>query len=632
MADELYFDKNPARCVRYMWDRCLEWWRSIEDRVQEEYDMSLGYDAWMAQKADMGFSDLTVPLIYVMAEARKATMLELLLRQEPFFRVDPLDEYSSLARVAAERKESALQNMRRDLDWDSSILDLFDACEFSSHAWVSLEQEELQIGPQHGLLATSDLYGTKKLFNTFRVYSPGQVIIDGFQQRESALPSKFKLSWMPYHELKQRFPERVGDWITKYARTKDDSAYYNPNEAKARNDKSSSITTLWQGGGGGSDSDSGKGFLVAEGHLWVTMSEQPDERVRVIYHFLPEVTHGPNETESSQYGYRLSVDALGSPFPFDSVSSMVYVARGRSLPYTIEGMSTARLLLPLQREFSDELATERDLDRQYLQPQMAFDQRFLVGKEQPQEPGQHWVFNNRGNPNFNIRDAIVPLHTTTPNRAYLTNTRQEVRALMELIAAASEATTGGRTDPNEKVGIFQQRSAGGATRINLTFFHHAQTLLRAAGSIMSIMAEAEDQYLNPGIRADSKTFGRATALSRADILTPSQMGIPALSQYSTREAEKVMWLTVGEVINNMMDDMGMEVKVMLVEDILRSQTRNEMRVQQYKQAASAGITAALQMQAAQALAPQLGGPTGDGGGPQASPMLARKQSKQNIGA
>jgi hypothetical protein len=309
---------------------------------------------------------------------------------------------------------------------------------------------------------------------------------------------------------------------------------------------------------------------------------------------------------------------------------MLIVGRGRSLPYTIDGMSTARLILPLQREFSDELATERDLDRQYLQPQMAYDQRFLIGREQPGEPGSNWIYHNDGNdPSFDIRKAIVPLNTFTPNRGYLTNTRQEIRALSELISAASEATTGGRTDPNEKVGIFKERAAGGASRINLTFFQHAATLAKAAGSIMSIMAEVDDQYLNPGIRAKSETWGSPTALSRADILTPSQMGIPALSQYSTREGEKVMWLTVGEVINNMLGDAGMETKVMLVEDILRSQLRNEVRVQQYKQSAARGIQQAQMMQMVQTMAPAISAGVNNKG---QSPKLAQQNQRQLAGA
>ncbi len=622
ISSEFYFDKNPARYAKFLWDRCTEWWRSIEGQVQEEYDMAMGRDAWMMKKGAMGFSDLTIPLIYVISEARKATMLEMLLRKEPFFRFEPIDENSVMARVSAERKEDAMQNMRQDLEWDQVILDLFDSCEFSSHSWVSIEQRELRIGPQHGLLATSDLYGTNKLFNTFGVLSPGQVIIDGFRPNDHQVPSRFKLAFMPYHELVRRYPERTGDWIRKYAKKKEDSAYYNPNESKKG--RSTDVQGMFDQQGS-DDWNSGDGFLVAEGHLWVPFSDDPENPRHIIYTFLPEVTQGATETDNSQWGHRLSVEETGVPFPFEGISGLVQMARGRTLPYTMEGVGTAKLLLPLQREFSDELATERDLDRQYLEPQMAFRKDHLVGKETPPGPGEHWQFSAKddGFNKISIRDLITPIHTTTPNRGYLTNTRQEVRALAELIGAAMEATTGGATDPNEKVGIFKERSAGSASRINLVFFQHAMTLRRAGGTILSIMAEVSEEYLNPGIRANSATWGGASSLERDDILSPSRMGIPSLEEYAKREMERVMWMTTGEVINNIMGPEAFETKVLLVEDILRAQTRNEMRTQQYVQAAGQGIQRAQMMQAMAAIPPEVGG-----GGQGSSPLLARTQSQE----
>ena len=197
------------------------------------------------------------------------------------------------------------------------------------------------------------------------------------------------------------------------------------------------------------------------------------------------------------------------------------------------------------------------------------------------------------------------------------------------MSAATEATTGGATDPNEKVGIFKERAAGGASRSNLVFFQHAKTLLRVGGSIMSIMGEAPEQYLNPGIRAQSALWGFPTALTRADIMSPSSMGIPALSEYANREMEKVMWMTTGEVVNNILAGESMEVKILLIEDILKSQTRNEMRTQQYVQAATQGLQRAAMMQAAATMAPEVGGGDGNGnGGQNASPLLARTQASQ----
>ena len=108
--------------------------------------------------------------------------------------------------MAAENKESAMQALRMDLSWDAKILDLFQACEFSNHAWWALEPEELQIGPQSHLVVEPGLFGTHKLYNTFSILSPGPVLIDGFHQNEHQVPAKVKMAFTPYWSLKLTQP------------------------------------------------------------------------------------------------------------------------------------------------------------------------------------------------------------------------------------------------------------------------------------------------------------------------------------------------------------------------------------------------------------------------------------------
>jgi len=578
---ELFFDENPNRYTFRLWERALAWWETIRDQVQEDYDMAMGYDPYMQEKAKMGYSGLTIPLIYVITEARTAALVEMLSRQEPFWRFKATLPHSPQSILAAEKKESAMQGLRIDLNWDAKILDLFQSCEFSNHAWWALEPEELQIGPHSNLVVEPGLFGTHKLYNTFNVLSPGQVLIDGFHQNENQIPAKFKMAFKSYWEMKRDYPDRIGTWIQEQAKSRDDSAYYNPNLRSESEQSTQDSTVMFDGSGsalGGSESNTG--FLVAEAHMEAMFKDGTTRKV--IYTFLPEVKKGPNNEDGHQWGYRLSEEPEGIMFPFDSVSDLVGMARSRRKPYTMDGLSTANLTAPMQREFSDQVATGRDMDREFLQPQMAVRGELLAGQEQPQwGSGEAWTFKETDwSRQMSIRDMAMQLNPTTPNRSYLMASSEKLQGLAELIGAAVEATTGGAASPNEKVGIFQARARGGASRINLVFAEHSRTLRRIGGSIMAIMAEAPEEFLYPHIRTFSASMDAPGVLRKRDLQTPSQMGIPAFDEYANREFEKMISMTIAEVVGNITGG-SPEVATLLMEDILRSHLRDEQRVQQY---------------------------------------------------
>jgi len=632
-GSEQYFDSNPARYVYRHWQSALFWWETIKDRVQEDYDMAMGYDPFMQEKASMGYSGLTVPLIYVITEARTAALVEMLSRQEPFWRFKPTLPHSPQHIVAAERKESAMQSLRMDLGWDAKILDMFQSTEFSNHAWWALEPEELQIGPHSNLVVEPGMFGTHKLYNTFNVLSPGQVLIDGFHQNENQIPAKFKMGFKAYWELQRDYPDRINTWIKQYAKARDDSAYYNPNMRveEGQGEEQNNHVRFDQTGtaiGGGEGS---KGFLVAEAHMQATFKDGTTRKV--IYTFLPEVNQGPKaESDEYQWGYRLSEEPEGVAFPFDSISDLVGMLRGRRKPYTMDGISTANLIAPFQRELSDQIATGRDLDRMYLQPQMAVRGELLAGQEQPSwGSGETWTFKETDwSRQMSIRDMAMPLNPMTPNRGYLMQSAEKMQNLAELIGAAMEATTGSSSGRDEKVGIFQARARGGASRINLVFAEHSRSLRRIGASILQIMGEVPEEFLYPHIKTFSESTQMPGVLSQRDLQTPSQMGIPSFDEYANRELEKVMWMTVGEVVSNMTQgDLG--VAKLLTEDILRAQTRDEQRVQQYVQTIEQSMQQ-QQITSAQEAA-QLGQPASPGS--QASPQsafLARSQSSNALGA
>ncbi len=627
-----FFDSNPARYTYRLWERALAWWDTIKDNIQEDYDMAMGYDPYMQERASLGYSGLTVPLIYIITEARNAALVEMLSRQEPFWRFKAPKglEHSPQHIMAAENKESAMQALRVDLNWDAKILDLFQACEFSNHAWWALEPEELQIGPQSHLVVEPGLFGTHKLYNTFSVLSPGQVLIDGFHQNEYQVPAKFKMAFKTYWELQRDYPDRIGKWIQQYAKARDDSAYYNPNlRSEGSQNQQNDYAIYDRSGGGIGGSESNTGFLVAEAHMHVMMKDGTTQKV--IYTFLPEVLKGPKQEDAHQWGYRLSEDARGIAFPFDSIQDLVGMARARRKPYTMDGLSTASLTRVFQRELSDQIAVGRDMDKMWLQPQLAIRGEVLAGVEEID-----W---GSGNPitlketdwsrQKSINDLITNLQTQTPNRGYLTQSAEKMQALAELVGAAMEATTGSTASNSEKVGIFQARARGGASRINLVFGEHSRTLRRVGMSILNIMGEVPEEFLYPHIRTFSESNGSPGVLRQRDILTPSQTGIPAFDEYSKREEAKFMWMTVGEVIGNLTGG-SLEVAKLLSEDILRSQTRDENRVQMYVQAIEQNMQQQQIQAAIESQNPVPGKQTGSQPAQQ-SAMLSRAQGNNLIG-
>ena len=297
----------------------------------------------------------------------------------------------------------------------------------------------------------------------------------------------------------------------------------------------------------------------------------------------------------------------------------------------MDGLSTAHLTATFQRELSDQIATGRDLDRQFLQPQLAIRGELLAGMEEI-----NW---GSGNPitfketdwsrNMSINQMVMNLQTQTPNRGYLIQSSEKMQSLAELVGAAMEATTGSTASNQEKVGIFQARARGGASRINLVFAEHSRTLRRIGLSILNIMGEVPEEFLYPHIRTFSESNGSPGVPRQRDILTPSQTGIPSFDEYSRREEAKFMWMTVGEVIGNLTQG-SQEVATLLLEDILRSQTRDENRVQQYVQATQQTMQRQQIQAAIESQNPVPGKQTGSQPAQQ-SAMLSRAQGNNLIG-
>ena len=610
-----FYDKDPAAYVRPLWDAALSYWDTQRDRVQEQWDMTMGRDAFMTARRKAGYSALSVPLIYIVQEARKATMLEIMNQQENMIRFEPHRIGDFLSEITAERLESAFARIRSDLEWDEKIMDLFDACEMFDTPWVAMEVESLMVAPHHGVIVPREMYGTEKVYPSWNVYSPGQIICDGFYTHEREIPAKFKTTFMSYHQLKREYPDRIGEWVRQYAKPRDDSAFYNPADPRESDEEQGTAAVMWDRKGGGGERKE-KGFLVAEGHIEAVYSDGMCRSM--IYTFLPEVVNGPKSSEASQHGYKLRE----TPKPYQSVQNMMWPARGRTLPFTLAGKGTTDMLIPFQREFSHQISTERDLDDQYLAPPMAVRTELLIGKEQPSlQSSEIWSFRDKDwSRNLPLHALAAPIVTPTPNRGYMQSTRSTMENLVYLIGAAMEAQTGDEQPGGRTATEFSGRSKGAAKRINLVFSQHARTLRRVVQSVLAMMGETPREFLDPPIRAESQMLGSGGMLTEQDVIAGNNVYIPALSEYANREFAKVTTRMIADGMAQLpVVGQSMETQVLLVEDLARSQGFPEQRIQEYKQTLKTSIMQAQMMQALTSLAPSIDDGTGPPGGPASGP-------------
>lgn len=608
-GDTLFFDKDPQRYVGEKWESAKAWWEGQRDRVQEQWDMSLAQDDYIKRRGDAGYSALSVPLIFVVNEARSSLLWEMVSAAEPLFRFEPIDQNSMFDRIRAERLETSFQHIRADMQWDEKLIELFQACDIFDYNWIALELETMLIAPQHAVMVSPDMYGTEKIYPGWNVYSPGQVLIDGFYGRESEIPAKFKTAFLPYDQLRLKYPKMVDSWILKYEKPRDDSAFYNPAAEHETQRKNASMATMYQGGGGSGYSN--KGFLVVEAHLTATFSDGIPRPV--IHTFLPDVTVGPDGASKT---YRWGMPLSTEPKPYSSVEEMIFMARGRALPFTSKGVGTSDLLVPFQREYSDQLSSERDLDHMYVAPPMAVRTELLIGKENPSlNASEIWSFQDKDwSRGMSLSDLASPILTPTPNRGYLQNTRASMQSLVDLIGAAMEAQTGQSPDTNRTATEFSGRTRGAARRITLVFAQHARNMQRVVRSMLAMMSETPDQFLYPRIRTKSATLGETGILDEDDLRGAVRVRVPALSEYANREMSKVMWrMTMEGLLQIPVIQQSPQVGLLLAEDIIRNHGVPEQRVQEYKAAAAQGMQDAMMMQAMSSMPVQVGGAPGQSG-------------------
>ena len=598
----VFYNEDPGKYVYQLWKEAQKSWDGQKSRIQEQYDMYLGYDDYINERASQGLSALSFPLIFAHVEARLATMLELMNSEENFIRFEAIQKGDSQAEMAAERLEAGFANIRADLDWDQKFLDLFQACEIFDYNWISLEAETIPIRPGTGITAGSDLQGTDKTYPSFGLYHPGRVWTDGHYERESEIPAKFKVSFMTYQDLKLNYPERVQTWMLDRSQLRSEVDYLVPDDW---NSSSHNMGHIYDGEGGSDDER--RGFLVVEAHVNAIFSDNTC-RQRILT-FLPEITASPKSAEDAQWGYLLEEGAK----PYDSVEDLIFMARGRSLPFSTKGKGTSDLLVPFQRDFSDQVSTERDLDRLYQAPPIAMRSEFYIGKEQPSlNPYEILNFRDTAETrNIPLDHFVKPLVTPTPNRAYAVETRNTIQNLMDLISGAVEAQTGGvDINPNKTATAFSGRARAAARRVMVPFRQHSRTIQRVIRSMLAMMQETPQEFLYPHILASSTNLGPG-------VLTPNDVGsavhvrVPALSEYANRELAKVMSRMIAEGLMQLpiVAD-SPSGQMMIAEHLLRQQQFGEENTQRFLQGLQGDLQAAARSAALQALTIQEGNGNG----------------------
>lgn len=575
-----YYDEDPLKYVAHYYKRAKRFTEGLAPRLKEQWDMYLALDEYIEERRNMNRSALSFPLIFAHIEARLATLLDILNQSENFIRFEPIVPGDPMAERAAQRLESAFSNIRADLDWDEKFTEMFLANEIFDWNWVALETQTIPIRPETGVLIQQGMIGTDKTYPSFGLYAPGRVFIDGMYEREEQIQHKFKAQWVGYHQLKALYPDRVDTWLQQSARPRgaeESDGLFAANDWKTGAGRRG-MATIYDELNGSYDDSSAEGFLLVEAHLKASYSDG-STRDRVMI-FLPEVTSN-GQSRSFPDGYPLDEYAK----PFVDVEEQIFMTRGRPLPYTLRGKGTSDLLVPFQRDFSEQISTERDLDRLFQAPPMALRAEYYIGKEKPtMDPYEIWNFRDTAETrNIPISHFASPIVTPTPNRQWAMATNNKLQQLMMLVSAAVEAETGGvDVNPNKTATAFSGRARAANRRLMVPFRQQARTIQRVIRSMLAMMKEAPSQFLYPHIRAVTDQQGPAVLLP-SDVMAAVHVRVPSLTQYANRELQKIMWRMVAEGIAQFPVTAGSpSTQIMLIENLLRSMEIGEYKVQEFK--------------------------------------------------
>ena len=548
-------------------------------RLKEQYDMYLAYDEYIEERRVNKRSALSFPLIFAHIEARVATLQEILNTSENIIRFEPIIPGDPQAEVAAERLEAGFQNIRADLEWDEKFTEMFQANEVFDYNWISLEAQSLPLRPGTGVSISPELLGTDKIYPSFELYAPGRVLVDGSYEREHQIPAKFKMMWMTYQQLKLAFPDRISSSLLNQQKSKGEAegdGLFSPGDWDKRADGTSMATIYDELAGDGGTEENNVGFVVAEAHVKAVYSDgSVHERILT---FLPDVT---NVDGGSPNGFPLEE----GPKPFTDVDNMVFMTRGRPLPYSPKGKGTSDLLVPFQRDFSEQVSTERDFDRLMQAPPLAMKSKMYIGKEKPtMNPYEIWNFKDTPESmNVPVSHFVSQIQQNTPNRQWAMATNTKIQNLMTFISAAVESETGGMdVNPNKTATAFSGRARAANRRIMIPFHQQARSITRIVRAMLAMMGEAPSQFLYPAILANSNRAGPGI-LTPQDIMASVHVRIPSLAQYANREMQKIMWRMVAEGAAQLpVVAASPSAQLMLVENMLRSMEIGEVKVQEFK--------------------------------------------------
>jgi hypothetical protein len=614
-AGTTFYDEHPIKYVRELYDAAKAFMDTKTKRIQEQWDMFMAYDEYIEDRRTKGRSALSFPIIFAHIEARVATLIEILSTNENFLKFEPRMTRNPFMKIAAERLESGFANIRADLDWDSLITEHFLANEVFDHNWIGFESKTIQIQPETGLRAKPELIGTEKTYPGFELYAPNNVLVDGNWERQYNIPARFKRRFRSYTELRAQLGDKIEPWMIERMTSKGDAisdGLLSPADWSRRAGPSAADrnTAYDDRNSGGHNVQTEKGFVLVEAH-YLAIYKSGDVESRIMA-FLPGLTEGPGRGEF-RHGYPL----FDIPKPFHGLSWMLFMTRGRPLPYTPEGKGTSDLLVPFQRDFSEQVSTERDLDRLYQAPPIAMRTGLYAGQEEPtMDAYKIWPFEDEPDTyGIPLDHFAKPIVVPTPNRGYAGDTNQKLQNLMNLISAAVEAETGGvDVNPNKTATAFSGRARAANRRIMVPFRQQAATIQNIMRGILVMMGEAPSQFLYPEIAANSNLasmYGGAGegVLLPSDVQSAVHVRVPSLAQYANREMQKVMWRMVAEGLMQLPIMQGSPAgQIMLAEDLLRSMEIGEARVSEY----AATIQQDLMMQMAMAQS----APIEAGGGPQ----------------
>lgn len=587
-AGTTFYDESPIKYVRESYDAAKAFMDTKAKRIQEQWDMFMAYDEYIEDRRAKNRSALSFPIIFAHIEARVATLIEILSTSENFLRFEPRMTRNPLMKIAAERLESAFANIRADLDWDSLFMELFLANEVFDHNWVGFESKDIQIHPDTGLRAAAGLMGTEKTYPGFELYAPNNVLVDGNWERQHNIPARHKRRFRTFTELRAQYGEQIEPWMIERMSTKADAisdGLLSPSDWQRGSGPSITHrnTAYDDRNAGGSSTQEERGLVVVESHF-LAIYRDGDVEPRIMT-FLPGLTESPGKG-SHEHGYEI----FDIRKPFEGLSWMVMMTRGRPLPYTPEGKGTSDLLVPFQRDFSEQISTERDLDRLYQAPPVAMRTGLYAGQEEPtMDAYKIWPFEDEPDTyNIPLDHFAKPILIPQPNRMYASDTNSKIHNLMNLISAAVEAETGGvDVNPNKTATAFSGRARAANRRIMVPFRQQAATIQNIMRGLLVMMAEAPQQFLYPEIAANSNLAAQYGGVGEgvllpSDVQAAVHVRVPSLAQYANREMQKVMWRMVAEGLMQLpIMQSSPQAQIMLAQDLLRSMEIGEARVAEY---------------------------------------------------